>query len=280
MKPVNAISFLIMLTVLGVSAGAAQSFGELGMMSGTGLTLMPSTTIAPASQFRVQFGRISLMDGGGRGVNMFEFSGGLSQMIEGYFRMTDEQQDQLQSLAGFSAGGKITLPFALPVLRQVALWGESSTTDQLDNSEFNPVRISRAAFVCTPISDGFKPTILMGFTKKTDETSSYPYVAAGLLVSVSHSVELGGECLSGYSGIGSRDFVLSSSFRLLPFVSMQVSPGYTSVAAKSSWLVSAGLSFNTADIDFKPPIGVGNNQQFQLPSLEEIEKETKQEKQQ
>jgi hypothetical protein len=273
-------TLVIFILLLAVSdAMKAQAYNELGSMSGSGLVLMPSTAIAPLSQFRVQADRIALADQGGTGMNMFEFSGGFSRLLEGYFRLTNEQLSDVQSLSGIAGGAKLTMPFEVPVLREVALWGESSTTDQVDRSTFFPLRITRTALVATPVSDGFRTSEMIGFTKKVGDSMLEPLIGADATMALGHEAEIGVEWVSGYAGKSSNDILVSGMYRILPFASIHLSPGYTAVADKSSLMFSVGISVNTADIDFKPAEGRAVDQ-FKMPSLDDIEKETKQENKQ
>ena len=109
-----------------VCTGMSQNYNyyELGMMSGSGVAFMPTSSNAPAAQFRLEIARIGLAKNSGQGLNLYSLSAGLSQFLEAFVKVTSEQTGTIQSMNITGVGGKFTIPVVFPVVKIVSLWGD------------------------------------------------------------------------------------------------------------------------------------------------------------
>jgi hypothetical protein len=277
-RQVNILAIIALALVLG-STGFAQSaayfvptYTQLGMMSGSGLVFTPSTISSPAAQFRLQLGRISLGQDASRGVNVVALSAGLSSFLEGYLKYTGEQVGSVQSNGTIGIGAKFTIPYVFPVIRMISLWGESSTNPSDDHSFLYPSNISRGAVIITPAWNGYRPSLLVGATRRSDGTIE-AMEGGSFVVTTSRSLQWGIEYLHGYNGTSTHHAMFSCVVRPFPYASINAGPGYVSSPLVSGWLWSVGISVNSSDINFKPVQERATNQ-YKLPTIEEMEKGT------
>jgi len=258
-----------MIAVMNIPA-AAQNYAELGMMSGSGMVFMPTTSISPNAQFRVDISRIGLFLQGGHGLNLVSVSSGLSRSVEAYLKFTDEQSGFAQSTIAMNIGGKFTFPVLLPVIRKASLWGEFATSQSEDHSRLYPFKYSRAAVIVTPFTDIIRPSLLIGAAKPQGADADL-MTGACLIVSPFHTTQFGFEYLHGYAGRSTDDVTMICNARLYSNVSIHAGPGYISRPAVSGWIWTIGLSLSSSDCDFHPMI-VEHKSEYHLPSIEEIEK--------
>jgi hypothetical protein len=260
-----------MSTVMTIPA-VAQNYAELGVMSGTGVVFMPTSSVSPNAQFRVDGSRIGLFQQGGHGLNLISISSGLSRFVEAYLNFTNEQSGYAQSTTAMNIGGKFTLPVIVPLIKLVSLWGEFATSQSEDHSQLYPLKYSRAAIIVTPFTNGIRPSILIG-TAKPQNTGGDLMTGGSLVVSPNHTTQLGIEYLHGYAGDGTNDITLNGNVRLFSNISLHAGPGYVSRPTVSGWIWTIGLSLSSSDVDFHPVI-VEHKSEYRLPSIEEIEKES------
>ncbi len=273
---VTILTLLAALLLL-ASACSAQNYYEQGMMSGSGVAFMPTSSNSPAAQFRLEIGRIGFAKQSGQGLNLYSLSAGLSPFLEAYVKVTSEQTGMIQSMSITGIGGKFTIPVVFPVVKIISLWGETSVTQTEDFGQLYPANISRGAVVVTPFTNGFRPSFLLGATKHGDEGVA-PMAGGSLVVSASHSAQIGLEYLAGYTGKHSHHTMLVANVRAFSHISLHGGPGYWSTPNVSGLLWSLGISFNSTDIDFQPARSAELKQGYKLPSLDEIEKETPEDK--
>jgi hypothetical protein len=244
------------------------------MLSGSGLTVLPTATIAPPTEFRVQLARMDYLKSGYGGANVFTMTTGFSPNLEGYARVMGEQLGTYNSQLTYSFGGKFRVPGTLPVVRHLAFWLESTQSDAAQPGVFFPPEGTRAAAVATFDSNGVHPSFLLGYASIYGGTNVI--AGAGLTVAVSHDIQLGAELLHGYLERNSAQIILNGAYRLLPNLSLHVSPGYMSTSAGATPTVSLGISCTTAGIDFHPAQVEQKTDDYIMPSIDDIEKQLKQ----
>ncbi len=265
----------MMMMLLVVSASNAQLFTDQGVYSGSGLTVLPTATVVPMSEFRVQYTRFNHFNSAGFGANVIGFSCGLSSSLEGYARVSDEQVGKLASQVSFGFGGKFRFPMMIPTIRRLALWGEATSSEMDPNSTIFPSDAVRGGVLATFDSNGIHPTLLLGVSRIDGQTR--PLIGAGVTYAVSNETQLGLELMHGYLKKNSFQAIVSASTRLFPNVSIQIAPGFVSTSTISTWMISAGISCSTADIDFHPVTEEVVIEEYQLPSIEDLEKQSSQE---
>jgi hypothetical protein len=268
-RPVIISIFSIIIAVTSLPA-VAQNYYELGVMSGTGMVFMPTSSISPNAQFRLDVSRLGLSQHGGHGLNLYSVSSGLSEYVEAYIKFTSEQSGYAQSTNSVDIGGKFTLPFIIPILKLVSVWGEYSTSQNEDHSQLSSPKCSRVALIVTPFANGVRPSVLIGTAKEQDAEETF-MIGACVVVSPNHTTQFGIEYLHGYAGIGTNDVSANGNVRLFSNISLHAGPGYMSRPSISGWIWTIGLSLNSADIDFHP-VFVEHKKEYKLPSIEEMEK--------
>lgn len=265
------------LCVLGlcVCGGSAQAqfFTDQGMLSGSGLAAVPTASLAPAAEFRVQYFRLSRLDAGSRGLNVFGMSTGFTETLEGYARLSGEQSGTPLSQISYTFGGKFRYPGLLPVVRRLAVWAERSMSDRIEPSAVFPADAFRSGITVTFDSNGIHPSLFLGLSNTRDDL--HPMVGAGVTFAVSHSAQLGVDLVHGYLGRNSAQISGMASFRVFSNVSLHVSPGYLASGGIHASTIAAGISCSSADIDFHPVIEKRKTEEFILPSIEELEKQEK-----
>jgi hypothetical protein len=272
MPPKVTISLLASAALLAAVPALSQTSSDPGLMSGSGLVLTPTNLVMPTGEFRIQAGRIGTPAEGGRGLNFATLGVGLSPFIEGYLRFTSEQAGYGQSVSAIGFGGKMLMPFQVPLLNIASIWMETSTTEVDQDARLYPTRMTRGALCATPVSTAtLRPAILIGAAREQGEPANF--LAGGNLVyAASHRAELGAEYVYGYAGRGSGQVMVSGVLRVLPYLSVHASPGYVSSPGVASWVWSLGVTLNSADIDFIPQAAQEAHDEFRLPSIEELEK--------
>lgn len=261
---------LLLLLLLMASVSNAQLFSDQGVMSGSGLTIVPTATTVPSSEFRVQYARMDYLKKGLKGMNVFGLSVGLSSSMEAYMRITGEQLGTTQSQVSYGFGGKFCVPADLPIIRRLALWFEETTSDQTLNSSLYPHDAMRGGLIATLDSNGVHPTIFLGASRIDGKLQ--PLVGAGVTIAMGSNAQIGLEIMRGYLELKSLQIVGSASIRVFPHISVQVSPGYLKTTTLSTWSISLGLSGTSSDIDFHPVFEKPKDDEYIVPSIDEIEK--------
>lgn len=265
----------VVLLLAAIAAGQAQLFTDQGLMSGSGMMIVPTTATAPVAEFSLQSARVEFLRPGERGMNVVTFVGGFSSHVEGYLRLTGEQIGMPSSMMSYSFGVKMRSPISLPVAEQHALWLESGSTEQEMQRAVYPPNVFRGGIVLAFGTNGINPVALAGVASVEGNIS--PLIGGGVTYAAGHDAELGAELLYGYAGSRTLHAVLDAAIRVLPHVSVHAMPGYITSPTASTWLFSIGLSFSTADIDYHPE-RVSNNGEFVMPSIEDVEREMQGEK--
>jgi hypothetical protein len=262
--------WLLFLTMAVAGNGTAQLFTDQGLYSGSGLTVLPTATIAPPSEFRVQYSRVNFLSHGRNGLNVIGLSSGLSSSLEWYMRLTSEQVGTTLSQVAYGFGGKFRYPGILPVVRRLALWVDKTTSDQPQYSSIYPLDAMRLGVTTTVDSNGIHPTMMLGIAKFDDRVR--PLVGGGVTIAAGNHAQIGLEIVHCYLGVNSSQAAASASFRLMSNISVLVSPGYLSTSSASTWTFSLGISFSTSDIDFHPAYEEKHEEEYLIPSIEELEK--------
>ncbi|TAK51074.1 MAG: hypothetical protein EPO24_16190 [Bacteroidetes bacterium] len=264
------------VTVLFSLGSYGQLFTDQGLFSGSGLTVVPTATVVPPSEFRLQVSRVQHVQDTELGINVIGVGYGLSSTLEGYVRLTGEQFGSAFSQVGYSFGGKFRVPMLIPGIRRLAFWVESTNSDMYQQPAAYPTEAFRYGAIATFDSNGIHPSLLLGLARLNNKTR--PLIGAGVTYAVSQRSQIGFEVAYGYLNSTSVQIIASGATRVFKNISVHFSPGYVSSLATSSWMLSMGISFSTTDIDFHPKTEVAPLDEFQLPSFEEIEKQSIEEK--
>ena len=270
----NRLFVSAIMVVFNFSAMSAQEFTDQGMFSGSGLTIIPTATIAPPSEFRLQYSRMDLPERSHSGINIVSLSTGFSSSLEGYSRFTSEQAGTAVSQETYGFGLKLHVPVDVPVLRRLAFWVERTISDRSDPAALYPTDALRTGAIATLDSNGIRPTFFIGMSSLNSRI--YPLVGAGVTIAASHNAQIGFEAMNGYFGQKSYQVAATGSVRIFSNMSIHASPGYLSTPGVSSWTISLGISCATTDIDFHPIFLEQKGDEITLPSIEDIEKQEKQ----
>jgi len=270
----NRLYISIIVVVFSFSTMSAQEFTDQGMFSGSGLTIIPTATIAPPSEFRLQYSRMDLPERLHSGINIVSLSTGFSSNVEGYSRFTSEQAGTAVSQETYGFGLKLHVPVDVPVLRRLAFWVERTISDRSDPAALFPTDALRTGAIATLDSNGIRPTLFVGVSSLNSHVD--PLFGAGVTIAASHNAQIGFEAMNGYFGRKSFQVVATGSVRFFSNMSIQASPGYLSTPGVSSWTISLGISCSTTDIDFHQVFQEQKSDEITLPSIEDIEKQEKQ----
>ena len=270
---------IIAVSILATTVADAQLFTDQGLMSGSGLSILPTSTTTPSSEMQLQYTRVSALQRNGNSLDVFGLNCGFSQNLEGYVRLTSEDIHAISSQSAYAFGGKFRLPILLPVIRRAAVWFESTVSDLPPRGtlELSSLNANRGGLTVSVDSNGFRPCLFAGMTQT--DGSFWPLAGAGLTVALSHSAQVAGEFVHGYLSQKSSHIMLTGSMRVFSNISVHVSPGRISDGPSKSWMVSVGLSLSSADIDYHQiVVSEVKKEDFVLPSIDELEKQSQQEK--
>ena len=270
---------VVLFSALAASSSSAQLFTDQGTMSGSGLMMLPTATTAPSAEMQAQFTRISFLQNTSNRLNVFSLNCGFSPDVEGYVRLSSEEIQTISSQIAYGFGGKIRFPSSLPVVRRLALWVESTTSETSDPAQRTifPARANRAAFTASLDSNGFHPSFVVGVNNVS--STVVPMVGGGLTWALGHKAQLGMEWMQGYLGKSTNQVIVTGSIRVLPYVSVHMSPGYVSTPLVNAAMISVGLSFSTVDIDYHQVKDKSEEREENvLPSIDDLEKQSGQDK--
>ena len=271
--PLMERTYCLLIALLLIGSGSeAQSFSDLGVLSGSGLTVLPTATVIPNTEFRAQWSRVEYVKDNRKGMNVIGLGIGLSTNLEAYMRLTSEQVGVMQSELAYGFGGKFQLPVLVPLLRRVAIWGEQTTSDQVSTEALFPSDAIRAGLIATVDSNVISPTMMAGFSRIG--VTNQVLLGAGATVALGNRAQMGLEVMYGYLDLQSLQAAVTASARVFPNVSLHVSPGYIKTSSVSMWSVTFGVSLTTADIDFYPRVVDAKPDEYKLPSIDEIEQES------
>lgn len=230
--------------------------------------LLPTTSTAPASNFRLQVNRLQLVGANRRGFSTADLTGGFSSNLEAYAKISLEETGQFAPNTIMGFGGKIQFPFSLPLVSRAALWGESVASPDEDSLSLFPKSIFRTALAMNAWTNSIQPTMLVGLT--SCDGVARPLGGAGVTIATTNSMKLGAEVLYGYIGDQDVEGSISFSAKIISNIGVQASTGYLSSKSGRSWMVSLGFSFSTVEINFTPPTKKEEN--FEVPSFEDVQK--------
>lgn len=251
----------------------AQTNGAPGLFSGSGLSLMPDTYVAPKAQLRLDVSRLQYLRSEARGSNNFVLSAGMSSNLEVYLRLIGEQTGSISSDVSTAYGGKLLLPIRFPVLREAALWFEAASSQPVDRRAMLSVQVNRAAFVAGTGPNGAHAVILAGAAYNEDAATVM--AGAGWVQPLSHDAVVSPEAIYGYFGRDSYAFMLNGAIRVLSYANVQISPGYCRSNGTTSATITVGFSLSTAPFDFNSRTAETKmRQNVLLPTIEEMERET------
>lgn len=265
--------------LIAVGSAQGQVFTDQGMLSGSGLMIVPTATISPMSEMQVQFSHLGIFQGDKTGLNIFSLNCGFSSCLEGYARLTSEQLRTVSPEISYSFGGKFRFPRVIPVLQRIAIWGETTTSDMAEQAKQGlfPIEATRAGITASLDSIMVHPTFFVGITNVKGDV--WPLLGGGMTIALSHTAQMGFEVVRGYFTMRGTDAVVTGSLRIFSNTSIHLSPGYLSDGSTKSWMLSAGISLTTVDVDYHPEKVIKDlNGEYTLPTIEDMEKQPKQEK--
>lgn len=242
---------------------------------GNTVVFLPTASTFPASDFKVQMGRLNFINKRSSSLTLVDLTGGLSSNTEFCLKLSLEETGSLSKYSSFGFGGKLILPFDIPLVKGIALWSESILTPLDDSLSYLPQDILRGGVATNFDVLSLETTLLAGITRANNTVR--PLTGIGFLIPATDFLKLGSEVLYNYYGRKETQSIVTGNVRVISNINIQISSGYISSRQFSSWLYSVGISFTTADIDFSPQIET--QKQNLVPSFEEIEKQSSQEEQ-
>jgi hypothetical protein len=269
---------IVAALLVAAAAGNAQLITESGMASGSGLAYLPSPGMVPPAHWRANYARVDYLGAGARGMNVLGMEYGLSANLEGYVRLTGEQLGTVSSLSAFGFGLKGLIPAQAGPVRAAGVWFETTTSDDFQSSRFFPANSSRGGLLLSFGGYALNPILLAGAAWSGGEMRAL--AGAGVTVAPASGIQVGAEVLKGYADGSSTHLGLDVSARVAPHVAVLVNPGYISIAGERTWALSVGIAVSTADVDFRPAAATLSKDDFRLPSLEDIMKQSPEEKKQ
>jgi hypothetical protein len=260
---------LLLLGLLAAQTAVAQTYSDQGLMGASGIVLFPTATISPKAQFRLHGGRMSFLGKGLSGVNVIGLSGGLSSNVEAYLRLAEDQS--AGSLTSYGFGLKFLVPFSMPVVDQVSLWGESVRAEAPAAGQLYPANLVRTGMAVLLSRNGVRPQIFLGVSFQNSHSTTL--AGAGVTLALGRRVQLGAEVLSGYAGSRTTHMMGSGAVRVLSGVCVQIGMGYLAMPRTGTALMSVGFSVGSADIDFAPVVEE-KRREFKMPTIEEMEQQS------
>ncbi|MBA4312368.1 MAG: hypothetical protein C0417_07035 [Chlorobiaceae bacterium] len=271
---VNSYRIFCFLFAMASIATAQTTFTDLGISGGSSIVMAPTISVAPTSQLRVHMGRVDFLRGGMKGYNVFGLQGGFSTNLETFISMYSEQTGSINSNVSYGIGGKLLLPFRVPAIGNLALWGETISSTFSSENGMLPQNITRFYIIGGRSIGNFNPIIIAG--AMNIDHKYLPIAAVGGTFPLSSEIKIGGEGIYNYFGMREKQGMLTGMMRILSNISVQVSGGYIHSQPMSSWIFSAGLSLATADLNLSPKPQAAPK--VIVPSFEEMEKMSMEEK--
>jgi hypothetical protein len=266
---------LFTLVLLTVGTAGAQLVTDQGVLSGSGLTVLPTATTVPSTEFQLQISRIGYSNTSGGGLNVVGVSAGLSETMEWYAKVMGEQVGTFSSEVSYGFGGKFRLPLMVPLVRRLAIWTDVTSSDQYQPTVLFPTDAIRTGVVATFDSNGVRPTLLVGVSRIAGRTR--PLIGGGVTIASGNHMQIGFEIVHGYLSARSTQIAATAAVRVLSNIGLRVSPGYLAVGDISTASLTIGISCATVDIDFHPLHETRRDDDFILPTIEEIERQQKEE---
>lgn len=245
---IKIFKILILLALVNSASVQSQNFTDQGVSSGSSIILLPTGSIAPASNFRVQFHHFTFFKN--HSFNSIDVTGGFSSHLELYVKYATEINGHVlpASVTGF--GGKFQFPFEIPFIYRAAIWAEKINSAASDEMVLFPADMTRFGVVASVYTNAIEPTVFLGLNKIDKGTRFLGSV--GSTYSISRDYKLGLEFTYGYFGNHDYTSLLSLTSRIFSNIGLQVTGGYIAGTTVKSWTVSAGISLTTGVIDFSP----------------------------
>lgn len=264
------------IIVMAATAMAQSSFTDLGISGGSGIVIVPTTSVAPSSQLRVNMGRVDFLRSGSKGYNVISVLGGFSTHLETFISMQSEQVGSVRSNISCGIGGKLLLPFRIPAVGTLAIYAETNSSPYSAGDGILPMNINRFCLIAGKPFGIVSPVIIAGAVSQEGARGYQPMAAIGGTIPLGSQFKLGVEGAYNHFGKREKQGMLTGMVRIFSNVSLQAGGGFIHSEPVSSWLFSAGLSFTTADLDLAPKqISPAKNI---VPSFEEMEKISDEEK--
>lgn len=257
---------LIACIVLYNSKIYCQAFTDQGVGSGSSIILLPTGSVAPSGNFRLQFHHFSFFRK--HSLNSIDITTGLSSHMEFYIKYATELNQKFMPATITGFGGKFQFPFEIPYIYRSAIWAEYVNSAAFEKFVLFPSDLIRFGIVTSIYTNAIEPTLFMGMNRFN---SNIRFLGSlGSTYSVSPNVKLGLEFTYGY--FGNHDFtsLVSITYRILSNLSTQITGGYILATSLKSYTISAGLSLTTGAIDFSPRRDVEVKQI--VPSFDDIMK--------
>ena len=255
-------------------ATAQTTFTDLGISGGSSIVIVPTISIAPSSQLRVNMGRVDFLRSGMKGYNVFSLHGGFSTNLETFISMYSEQTGAISSDVSYGIGGKFLLPVSIPAIGNLAVWCETISSPFTSQKGLFPKNITRFFFISGRSIGSFNPILIAGAMNINHKY--LPVAAVGGTYPLTSEFKIGGEGIYNYFGMREKQGMLSGMVRMFSNISVQMSGGYMYSKPISSWIFSAGLSLATTDLNLSPKPSAAPK--VIVPSFEDMEKMSIEEK--
>lgn len=244
----------------------SQAFTDQGVASGSSIILLPTGSIAPTANFRIQFHHFTFFQK--HSWNSIDITAGLSSHLEFYIKYAAELNQKFMPATTTGFGGKFQFPFDIPYIYRSALWAEYVNSAAFDKFALFPSDLVRFGVVTSLYTNAIEPTLFLGVNRFQSQTRFLG--SFGSTYSLSDKAKLGLEFTYGY--FGNHDFtsLVSITYKIFSNLSTQLTAGYISATSIKSYTISAGLSLTTGLIDFSPRKEVEVKQI--VPSFDEIMK--------
>lgn len=245
---IKVFKILILLILVNITLVHSQNFTDQGISSGSSIILLPTGSVAPSSNFRVQFHHFTFFKN--HSFNSIDVTGGFSSHLELYLKYATEINGHVlpASVTGF--GGKFQFPFDIPFIYRAAIWAEKINSTASDKMVLFPADMTRIGVVASVYTNAIEPTVFLGINRIEKGTRFLGSV--GSTYAISRDYKLGLEFTYGYFGNHDYTSLLSLTSRIFSNLGLQVTGGYISGTTVKSWTVSAGISLTTGAIDFSP----------------------------
>ncbi len=245
---IKVVKILILLIVVDITFVHSQNFTDQGISSGSSIILLPTGSVAPSSNFRVQFHHFTFFEN--HSFNSIDLTGGFSSHLELYLKYSTEINGHIFPATVTGFGGKFQFPFEIPVIYRAAIWAEKINSSASDKLVLFPADMTRAGVVASIYTNAIEPTVFIGINKI--DTGTRFLGSIGSTYSINRNYKLGLEFTYGYFGNHDYTSLLSLTSRIFSNLGLQVTGGYIAGTTVKSWTVSAGISLTTGAIDFSP----------------------------
>ncbi len=245
---IKVFKILILLILVNFASVHSQNFTDQGISSGSSIILLPTGSVAPSSNFRVQFHHFTFFKN--HSFNSIDVTGGFSSHLELYLKYATELNGLLPPASVTGFGGKFQFPFEIPFIYRAAIWAEKINSAAFDKIVLFPADLTRFGVVASVYTNAVEPSVFLGINKI--DTGTRFLGSIGSTYSISRDYKLGLEFTYGYFGNHDYTGLLSLTSRIFSNLGLQVTGGYISGTSVKSWTVSAGISLTTGAIDFSP----------------------------